>query len=291
MSADPSENDGVSIVVPCHNADATIDAQLAALAGQDFAHPFEVLVVDNASTDDTLSRCQAWVGQLPSLRVVPASTRQGPGYARNVGIDAAAHEMVLACDADDIADRAWVRKMVEALAHADVVGGGLAEWHGGPLPEPAVPKPFGRAGFGFLPTFSGCNFGIRKSTWRAIGGFDEALLTCEDIDLGWRAQLDGYRFASRVDAFVYHYTPLGPRDVFRRSLRYGLFQPRLFARYRAHAMMRQRSHRALARWLVVLVTSYRLVIGTAELRRRWYAEAGRRVGRAAGSIRFRSLYL
>ncbi len=106
-----------------------------------------------------------------------------------------------------------------------------------------------------------------------------------------RAQLAGLSFATRVDAFVYHRVPVRPIGVFRKWLLYGTYQPRLFAMFRARAMSRQPLHRALARWLILIATSYRLVVGSAEPRRQWCAEAGRRTGRAIGSVRFRSLYL
>ena len=286
MVADP-----VSIVIPCYNAAATIDSLLGTLADQDFDGPVEVLVVDNGSTDGTSVRAQEWAPKLPTLRVLPASARQGCGYARNVGIAAAAHELVLSCDADDVVDRSWVRKMVETLAHSDVVGGGLVVWQGGGVPEPAAPTPFGRAGFGFLPSFCGCNFGLHKSAWTALGGFDEELIGCEDVDLAWRAQLEGLTFVTHVDAFVYHRVPVRPIDTFRKLLFYGTYQPLLFAKFRARAMTRQPLHRALARWFILLATAYRLVAGSQDQRRAWCAEAGRRIGRLVGSVRFRSLYL
>jgi glycosyltransferase involved in cell wall biosynthesis len=288
---DAPTSDPVTIVIPCYNAAATIDGLLATLVDQDFGGPTEVLVVDNGSTDDTSARAEQWVTRLPTLRVISASARQGCGYARNVGIGAASYELVLSCDADDVVDGSWVRKMAETLTRSDLVGGGLVPWRGGGLPEPAAPEPFGRAGFGFLPSFCGCNFGLHKSAWKDLGGFDEELVGCEDIDLAWRAQLEGLSLATRVDAFVYHRVPERPIDAFRKLLFYGTYQPLLFAKFRRRAMSRQPVHRALARWLILVATSYRLVTGASEPRRRWCAEAGRRVGRAIGSIRFRSLYL
>jgi glycosyltransferase involved in cell wall biosynthesis len=281
----------VSVVVPCYNAAATIDTVLGSLADQDFDGPVEVLVVDNRSADDTSARALHWTTKLPALRVLPATARQGCGYARNVGIGAAANELVLSCDADDVVDRAWVRKMVEALAQSELVAGGLVTWQGDRVPERTSPQSFGRAGFGFLPSFCGCNFGLHKSVWAALGGFDEELIGCEDVDLAWRAQLEGRTLATRVDAFVYHRVPERPIDAFRKLLFYGKYQPLLFARFRPSAMTRQPTHRAMARWLVLLATAYRLVIGSEEQRRAWCAEAGRRTGRVVGSIRFRSLYL
>jgi glycosyltransferase involved in cell wall biosynthesis len=281
----------VSIVVPCYNAAATIDTLLGSLADQDFGGRIEVLIVDNKSADDTSARALHWTTKLPALRVVPAQARQGCGYARNVGIGAAANELVLSCDADDVVDRSWVRKMVETLAHSELVAGGLVTWQGDRVPERASPQSFGRAGFGFLPSFCGCNFGLHKSAWEALGGFDEELIGCEDVDLAWRAQLEGLTLTTRVDAFVYHRVPARPIDAFRKLLFYGKYQPLLFARFRPSAMSRQPTHRAVARWLVLLATAYRLVTGNEDQRRAWCAEAGRRTGRVVGSVRFRSLYL
>jgi glycosyltransferase involved in cell wall biosynthesis len=281
----------VSIVIPCHNAAGTLDALLGTLTDQDFEGAVEILVVDNRSTDDTCARAGSWSAEIGTLRVLAAPARQGCGYARNVGIGAASHELVLSCDADDVVDRSWVRKMVEALGHSDVVGGGLVVWRGDALPEPAMPVPFGGAGFGFLPSFSGCNFGLHKNVWTALGGFDEQLVSCEDVGLAWRAQLEGFSFAARLDAFVYHRVPERLLDVFRKLFFYGTYQPLLFAKFRARAMTRQPLNRAVARWLVLLATSYRVLFGTYEQRRRWYEEAGRRAGRVVGSLRFRSLYL
>jgi GT2 family glycosyltransferase len=290
MNTDDVSLDGATVVVPCHQAAATIDAQLAALATQDFAGRLEVLVVDNASTDGTAARARAWAAKLPGLRVLEANERLSPAYARNVGIRAATYEVVLACDADDIVDRSWVRELVHALQTCDIVGGGVVDWFGARLPDHPKARPFGRAGFGFLPALSGCNVGVHKSAWSSLGGFDEDLLGCEDIDLAWRAQLAGLQMYTCVGAFVYHRVPARPVDVFRKWLLYGTYQPLLFAKFRG-TLSRQPVHRALGRWLVLVLTCYRFVLGSADQQRAWCAEAGRRSGRVVGSIRFRSLYL
>jgi GT2 family glycosyltransferase len=177
------------------------------------------------------------------------------------------------------------------LANADVVAGGTVDWDGAALPDPPDPRPFGRAGFGYLPALSGSSFGVRKAAWTRLGGFDEDLVYGEDVDFAWRAQLDGLRYASRPDAFAYHRVPGAPGELFRKWVRYGTYQPRLYRKFRARALPRQPVPRALARWLVLAATSYRLIIGRPASRRVWCMEAGRRVGRVIGSVRFRTLYL
>jgi glycosyltransferase involved in cell wall biosynthesis len=287
----PPASAAVSVVVPCRNAASTIDAQLAALADQDFDGALEIVVVDNQSTDGTARRVAQWQRAIPALRVVDARGRAAPAFARNTGIAAARHELVVACDADDVVDRAWARRLAESLANADVVAGGTVEWGGNALPDPPDPRPFGRAGFGYLPALSGSSFGVRKAAWSRLGGFDEELVYGEDIDFAWRAQLDGLRYASRPDAFVYHRVPDAAGELFRKWVRYGTYQPRLYRKFRGRALPRQPVPRALARWLLLAATSYRLVLGRAAARRAWCVEAGRRVGRVIGSVRSRTLYL
>jgi len=282
---------GVTVVIPCRNGEATIDAQLGALADQDFDGEMEVIVVDNESTDGSADRARAWCTRVPNLRVVEATRPHNVAHARNVGIEAASHEVVLVCDADDVVDGAWVRQLASTMTRADVAGGGIVDWIDSELPVGLRPRPFGRGGFGFLPTIPGCNFGVCRTAWRALGGFDETLASCEDIDFGWRAELAGYRVTGAVDAFVYHRVARRPADVFRKWRFYGEYQPSLYARFRDQGLTRQSIHRALGGWVVLLLTSYRLATGTVAKRREWCADAGRRVGRVIGSVRFGTLYL
>ena len=65
----PPATPRVSVVVPAFNAATTLPAQLEALALQQTSVPFEVIVVDNASTDDTAAVAASYTGRLPGLRV------------------------------------------------------------------------------------------------------------------------------------------------------------------------------------------------------------------------------
>ncbi len=67
----------ISIVIPCYNAAETIGAQLQAVAEQQWHRPWEVIVSDNGSTDNSIDIAERFKGQLPSLRVVDASDRRG----------------------------------------------------------------------------------------------------------------------------------------------------------------------------------------------------------------------
>jgi glycosyltransferase involved in cell wall biosynthesis len=283
----------VTVVIPARDAAATIDAQLAALAHQDHDGPLHVVLADNGSSDDTAARAAAWADRFASLRVVDASARRGPAFARNAGTEAAPTELVLLCDADDIADRSYVRHLSEALADADAVAGGTVDFHDEVPDPPPAPQPFGTAGFGFLPGLMSCSCGYRKSAWAAVGGFDAEtypVATCEDIDFAWRLQLEGFRLVQAPAGFVFYRNPPSARRVLRTWYRYGRYQPVLQQRFGPTGLRPEPSRRVAAAWVRLVLHSYRLVAGDAP-RRRWCRELGRRVGRAVGSLRCRTRYL
>jgi len=279
----------VTVVIPARDAEATIDAQLEAIARQDHAGTIEVVVVDNGSVDRTAERARSWADRLPGVRVVSGDERHSPGYARNLGIRAASSELVVLCDADDVVDRSWVRTMAAALEDADLVAGGLAAWSERDRAEGARAWPF-VSGIDFLPGLSTASAGVRRTVWRAVGGFDEHLLTGEDLDFAWRVQLAGYRFVDCPGAFVFYRAPTSPGRRFRRSYRYGLSLPLLYRRYRGSGMGRRPIVRAVGRDAHLVVRSRR-AFGHEDLWLEWWDEVGNSCGRLVGSIRARALFL
>src|SRR5262249_55055853 len=107
---DAVEHPDVTVVVPAYNAEATLGAQLHALAEQDYRGRIEIVVVDNGSEDSTAAIAEESSQRTSALRVVTASAKQCASHARNAGFREARHELVLGCDADDVVDRAWVSR-------------------------------------------------------------------------------------------------------------------------------------------------------------------------------------
>ena len=80
-------------------------------------------MVDNGSTDGTAALVRDHAARNPRVRLVDATERRGPSYTRNVGFEAAAAELIAACDADDVIAPGWVRAMGDALrVHPCVTG-------------------------------------------------------------------------------------------------------------------------------------------------------------------------
>ena len=112
----------VSVIVPVWNSSDLIGKCLTALAGQDYPRDrFEVIVVDNGSTDDSVEVVRSFAGVRLLVEPEPGSYR-----ARNVGLKAATGEYVAFTDADCVPDIGWLSGLVDAvLSHpeAGIVAG------------------------------------------------------------------------------------------------------------------------------------------------------------------------
>lgn len=194
----------ISVIVPCYNGATTLGLQLEALATQVGAPTFEVIVVDNASTDDLEGLLQQWSGQLPGLRAIRASSRQGVSYARNVGIGAARTEKLLFCDADDCVSAYWVAHGWENFRIYDLFSGSAisfpdADFAGSvalireALGDKADFDPRYETQEGLShPVLMGGDFGMTRTLALKLRGFDQSLpLAGEDNDLAIRAQRAG----------------------------------------------------------------------------------------------------
>ena len=107
-----AEQPRFSVVVPAHDEADLLGATLEALAAQDVDAAYEVVVVDNASTDAT-----AEVARAHGARVV-AEPRRGVCRARQTGVDAARGEIVASTDADSLVPPDWLRRL-DATLRAD----------------------------------------------------------------------------------------------------------------------------------------------------------------------------
>ena len=194
----------VTVVVATRNRSGLLERLLTALARQRFHGEMDVIVVDDASTDDTA----AVLGRLASATTLKVDwlslpDRRGPGGARNVGWPRSRAPLIAFTDDDCVPDDDWLASLVEALADADLVQGRT-------LPDPdQLPElgPFGRTirvprenGY-----FQTCNVGYRRDLLEQLSGFDESFAqVAEDTDLAWRAIEAGARTSFSEAALVHH---------------------------------------------------------------------------------------
>ncbi len=109
----------VSILLPFHNASATLDTAVESMLAQDSAD-LELLLIDNASTDDGPTKAQRWAARDPRIRLL-YEPRIGIAHALNTGLAAARGTFVARMDADDVAHPDRLRLQVAYLdAHPDI---------------------------------------------------------------------------------------------------------------------------------------------------------------------------
>src|SRR6185295_14385306 len=176
----------VSVVVPMRNAAEHVLEQVTALANQSAGEvDFEVIWVDNGSSDDTLQLVSDSIRGDDRMRVISAPEVRSSYFARNQGVAAAKGDLVLFCDADDVVDKHWIQSMVTALADLDVVGGSLKFGIDEAATVETAPV------HAFLPAARTANLGARKDAFETLGGFNGSMRSGEDWAFCWRAQLAG----------------------------------------------------------------------------------------------------
>jgi GT2 family glycosyltransferase len=207
----------VSVIIPARNAAATLGRTLAALAEQRDVDPYEVIVVDNASSDETGAVARAAGGP---VRVI-AGDGSGPGSARNLGAAAARADVLAFTDSDCFPTRRWLASGIAAIAAADLVQGRVQ-------PDPTVPLgPFDRTVWvdgerGFYET---ANLFVTRGLFERVGGFEDWRATGEhpfgeDLWFGWRAVRAGATTSFAPDALVHHAVfPRGPLEFIAERLR------------------------------------------------------------------------
>ncbi len=198
-----------SVIIPAFNAAACICACLDALGAQKTGHGFEVIVVDDASTDDLSFITAKYAGNL-RLRLLRLQTNSGPGAARNAGAGVATGDILLFTDADCVPAPDWLEKMLSPLADPEIVGvKGVYQTFQNDLWarlaqlefEERYEKLASHGEIDFIDTYSGA---YRRSAFLAAGGFNPGLRQNEDVDLAFRLKKTGARFLFAPEAGVAH---------------------------------------------------------------------------------------
>ena len=206
----------VTVVVPTYDRLPRLRRVLAGLAAQDLDRPFEVVVVDDGSTDGTDAYLRSGAPPLP----IVASTQenQGPGAARNRGVDLATGEIVVFIDDDVIPDPGLVRAHIRAHErHGDltVVIGPMRNppdhqmspwirWEQTMLAKQYDAMEAGQYDATARQFYTG-NASLRREHLLAAGGFDPELRRAEDVELAYRLEAAGLTFVYEPHAVGLHY--------------------------------------------------------------------------------------
>jgi glycosyltransferase involved in cell wall biosynthesis len=174
----------VSVVVPVYNVAEFLGEALDSLFAQDY-EPFEVVVVDDGSTDGSGTIARSY----PGVRYL-RQENQGPAAARNAGIAAARGEIVAFADADDVQLPTRLSVQVGYLIEHPETSATLGRQVWITPPPGAVPDVV----WGDLDGIPAMTMVARRRTLAELGGFDPRLRGPEDTDLLIRMREGGHRF-------------------------------------------------------------------------------------------------
>ena len=259
----------LSVVMPAHNAAATLPAVLAALATQSLDDAFEVVVVDDGSTDDT-----AAIARAAGARCVVHECSRGRSAARNAGAAVAAGDTLLFIDSDCVPlAPTFLRTYLAALrSRRPAIGVGavtaLGDEFWARYQRDVQVRRARIAAHSPIATFSSQNFALPAALFRAAGGFDEgyARYGFEDRDLLARLLRLGAEVVPVPDALVEHRDVLHASRVFAKmgeaggesAARFAAREPQVYRSF-TYSRLDTRLHP----WLRLLAAPARLLLALA----------------------------
>jgi GT2 family glycosyltransferase len=212
----------ISVVVCTHNGSRTIRQCCEGLANLDYPD-YEVIVVDDGSTDDTAAIVRRYDVNLIQTE------NHGLSSARNVGANAATGEIVAYIDDDAWPDSHWLSYLAMAFASDDYAGVGgpnIAPPSDGGVADAVANAPGGPVHVLLTDDIAehipGCNMAFRRSVLQSVGGFDPSFRVAgDDVDICWRIQARGWKLGFTPAAMVWHRRRSSTRAYLRQQWGYG----------------------------------------------------------------------
>lgn len=215
----------VSIIILTYNSLKFIEKCLESVLNTNY-EKFEIVIVDNGSTDGTVELIQKRFGEEEKIKLIVNRENVGFAEGNNVGAKFAKGKYIVFLNADTIVDPNWINEVVKVMENNPDIGVcqsklllmdkpeffdsagdfidkyGVMMRRGGDIPEKDIGQ-YDRVEEIF--SARGAAMIIRKDLFEEIGGFDTMyFLTYEDIDLCWRARLNGHKIFFVPKSIVYH---------------------------------------------------------------------------------------
>ncbi len=195
-----------SVIIPTYNRLPILQKCLTALEQQHFEQPYEVLVIDDGSTDGTVDFLQTHQAQFPHVRLLQQD-HAGAAIARNTGVESALGEIIVFIDSDLVVTSEFLAAHAEALVgkagvftYGRVINTSNFEQ---PTTEPYKVTDFSAA------YFATGNVAIAKHWLEKAGLFDPQFSQYgwEDLELGVRLKKLGLKLIKCPKAVGYHWHP------------------------------------------------------------------------------------
>lgn len=285
----------LSVIIPCYNAASVIGEQLEALSTETWSEPWEIIVADNGSTDDSLATIERYRTRLPNLRVIMANSGRGAAFARNLAARQAQGVNLAFVDADDVIAHGWVAAIGEALRTHPFVASRFditklnAPWIVASRPN-SQGEDVQRISYPpYLPHAGGCGLGVRRAIHESVNGFDASMPYLEDTDYCFRIQIQHQielRLAPEAVVHIRYRSDL--RAMFQQARIWAMYNVFLGRKYRPSLYTRKHHLRGWLnysrRWRKVLLRLFR-IRQQADLAI-WLRQAGWLIGLLQGSLKY-----
>lgn len=242
----------VSIIVPCHNEAAHLRDTIGYLSRQKYPD-YEIIAINDGSTDATGSMLEELAGENPRLRVLHFETNQGKAMGLRMASLVARGEFLVCIDGDALLDPDaifWMmRHFLEGPRVGAVTGNPRIRTRSTLLGKIQVGEFSAILGlikraqrvYGRVFTMSGVVSAFRKSALHHVGYWSLDMMT-EDIDISWRLQLSHWDIRFEPNALCWILMPETLKGLWKQRLRWAQGGSEVLLRYLRH-MFKWRSRR------------------------------------------------
>ncbi|KVE36490.1 poly-beta-1,6-N-acetyl-D-glucosamine synthase [Burkholderia sp. TSV86] len=248
----------VTLVVPCHNEGEQVRETIAYLDAQRYPD-FEIVAVNDGSTDDTGAQLDALLADYPRLRVIHFAANQGKAMGLRMAAMAARGEYLVCVDGDALLDEYathWLMRHMTSGPRVGAVTGNprirnrstlLGKLQVGEFSSIIGLIKRAQRVYGRLFTVSGVIACFRKSALHDVGYWSTDMVT-EDIDISWRLQMRHWDIRYEPNALCWILMPETLRGLWRQRLRWAQGGVEVILRYTA-GLCRWRARR---KWPVAI---------------------------------------
>ena len=225
-------NNLISIVIPVYNAQKTILDCLKHCLSQDYAGDYEIIVIDDGSSDDSAKIIKSFGEKIKYI----FQENAGPARARNTGWKNSLGEIVIFTDSDCLVPENWLKKLLTGFESDEkiaVVQGSYDIANKGNLVAEIInfdirekhkkmPK--------LIKNLASYNIAVKKGVLEEVDGFSTSFLapSAEDTDLSYRIIKLGYKIAFVYDSQVAHYHTETLNKYLKEQSRHGYWRIKLY---------------------------------------------------------------
>lgn len=231
----------VTLIVPCHNEGAQVRETIAHLDAQRYPH-FEIIAVNDGSTDDTGAQLDELQAEFPRLRVIHFATNQGKAMGLRMAAMAAGGDFLVCVDGDALLDEYATHWLVSHMIGSPRVGAVtgnprirnrstlLGKLQVGEFSSIIGLIKRAQRVYGRVFTVSGVIACFRRSALHDVGYWNTDMVT-EDIDISWRLQMRHWDIRYEPNALCWILMPETVRGLWKQRLRWAQGGVEVLLRY------------------------------------------------------------